>query len=146
MKAVGTQESGYMSKKLLAECQTEFLGDKGSDCHTKRGIKLLLTENNYSKYIYRYIMDNGKPVLLTTDSVKKYIGKEVELRSPMTCVKTEKGELCNVCAGDFYYMVDNKAIGLSASRIGNALSKLNMKKFHDNVIKFTDVDVDDLLM
>ena len=146
MKACGTRDSGYMSKKLLAECQTEFLGDKDSDCGTKRGIQLELTNDNYKNYIYRYIMVMGKPVLLTRDSIKKYIGKTVELRTPMTCIKTEKGELCNVCGGDFYYMINNKAIGLSASRIGNALTNLNMKKFHDNVVKFSEVDIEDLLM
>lgn len=146
MKACGTRDSGYISKKLLAECQTEFLGDKGSDCNTKRGIMLELTEYNYKNYVYRYIMVMGKPVLLTNDSIKKYIGKTVELRTPMTCVKTQKGEICNICGGDFYYMLDNKAIGLSASRIGNALSKYNMKKFHDNVIKFSEVDLDDILI
>lgn len=145
-KACGTRDSGYISKKLLAECQTEFLGDKDSDCHTKRGIKIKLEPSMAKNYIYRYIMVNGKPIKLTADNIDKYIGKEVELRSPMTCIRTEKGEICNVCAGDFYYMVDNRAMGLSASRIGNALTKYNMKKFHDNVIKYTDVDLDDLLM
>lgn len=145
-KACGTQDSGYTAKKLLAECQTEFLGDRGSDCGTKRGISFVLDEYNYSDYIYRYIMVAGKPLLLTSENIQKYIGKPVQLRTPLTCIKTQKGEMCNICAGDFYYMVDNKAIGLSASRIGNALTKLNMKKFHDNVIKFTDVDIDDLLM
>ena len=145
-KACGTRDSGYISKKLLAECQTEFLGDKDSDCQTKRGIKMELTEDNYKNYMYRYIMVMGKPVLLTSDNIKKYVGKVVELRTPMTCVKTQKGEICNICGGDFYYMLDNKAIGLSASRIGNALTKYNMKKFHDNVIKFTEVDLDDILI
>ena len=125
MKACGTSETGYIAKKLLAECQTEFLGDKGSDCSTKRGIQIELTEYNYMNYIYRYIMIMGKPVLLTSENIKKYVGKTVEMRSPMTCIKTENGELCNICGGDFYYMVDNKAIGLSASRIGNALTKYN---------------------
>jgi len=146
MKACGTSESGYIAKKLLAECQTEFLDDKGSDCGTKRGIMLTLSDNNYKDYIYRYITVSGKSVLLTNENIKKYIGKTVELRSPMTCIKTRKGAICNMCGGEFYYMVDNKSIGLSASRIGNALTKYNMKKFHDNVIKTTDVDLDDLLI
>ena len=142
MKACGTSESGYLSKKLLAECQTEFLGDRGSDCKTRRGIPMRIT----TKYIDRYIMVNGKPLLLTDENIDKYIGKVVELRSPMSCIKTENGEICNICGGEYYYKLQTKAIGLSASRIGNSLTNLNMKKFHDNVVKFSDVDLDDLLI
>lgn len=139
-KACGTRDSGYIAKKLLAQCQTEILDDAGSDCGTKRGIKIRLTDKNYKSYIHRYIMVNKKPLLLTDDNIKSYVNNVVELRTPMTCIKTEKGCMCNICAGNYYYMLGNKSIGLSASRIGNDLTRLNMKKFHDNVIKFSTID------
>ena len=43
MKAVGTQESGYLAKQLLAAMQTERLDEPGTDCHTTRTIDLKLT-------------------------------------------------------------------------------------------------------
>lgn len=88
-------------------------------------------------------MENGKPKLLTNENISSYIGKVVQLRSPMVCIGKK---ICNICAGDFNYMVDDKNIGLSASKIGNALTNLNMKKFHDNVVHFAQIDVDDMFM
>lgn len=143
MKACGTQDSGYIAKKLLATCQTELLDEKGTDCGTKRGIDIDITEENKKDYLYRYIVKNGKPVELTDDNIDSYVGKTVEMRSPMTCLKTKKGRMCNICAGNFYYMIGLDTIGLSASRIGNDLTRFNMKKFHDNVVHFSYVDPSD---
>lgn len=145
-KACGTRDSGYLSKKLLAECQTEFLDDEGSDCGTKRGIKMILPKAIANDYVYRYIKDKGKLVLLTNENISNYSDKMVELRSPMTCIKGPHGGICNMCAGNFYYMLNNETMGLSASRIGNSLTNLNMKKFHDNTIKFSDIDLNDIII
>jgi len=145
-KICGTQDSGYTSKKLMAECQTEYLSDPDSDCGCKRGIKLLLAASYANDYLYRYIMVNGKPVKLTHENINQYVGKVVELRSPMSCLKMKDGGICNKCAGDFYYMIGSRAVGLSASRIGNVLSNLNMKKFHDNTIKTSDIDIEDFFI
>ena len=43
-------------------------------------------------------------------------------------------------------MIDDKNIGLSASKIATTRTNLSMKKFHDNVIKFSTVDVDDMFL
>ena len=146
MKAVGTQDSGYTSKKLMAECQTEFLSERGSDCGTKRGIHMRMRPEYISKYYYRYIKVNGKLIQLTKENRDQFVGKIVELRSPMSCKKCADGGICNICAGDFYYMIGSDAIGLSASKIGNTLSNLNMKKFHDNTIKLSPIDIDDMFI
>lgn len=142
-KAVGTAVSGYMAKKLLASCQTEILDEKGSDCGAKHGINILITDFNKNSYKWRYIMVNGKPVLLNDANINNYVGKVVNLRSPMACI----GKcICNKCAGDFYYMIGDRSIGLSASKIGNTLTNLNMKKFHDNVVKFSKIDINDMFL
>lgn len=143
-KACGTRESGYMAKKLLASCQSEILGEPGSDCGTKRGISQKITKENADKYLYRYIFDGGETILLTPENITKYVDTVVELRSPMGCIRTKDGCICNKCGGEFYYMVGNTSIGLSASKIGNSLTRLNMKKFHENIIKFTKVDINDM--
>ena len=146
-KSVATQVSGYISKQLLASCQTEIADeDRNSDCGTKRGIRFLMTEKNYKKYLYRYIVVNGKLVLLKDDNIKNYVGKMVELRSPMTCLMTKKGCLCAHCVGDFPYMFGNLNIGLSASKVGTTLTNLGMKKFHNNVVKYNQIDPDNMLI
>lgn len=138
-----TAESGYLAKKLLASCQTEILDVKGSDCGSKRGIRITLTKDNKSKFVSRYIIQNKKPVLLTEDNIDSFIGTEVELRSPMGCIGDK---ICNVCAGDFYYKVGSTSIGMSASKIATTLTNLNMKKFHNNVITYKRIDANNMLI
>lgn len=142
-KACGTAESGYLAKKLLASCQTEILDVKDSDCGSKRGIHIMLTSSNKSKFLSRYVIQNKKPVLLTDNNIDSFVGSEVELRSPMGCVGDK---ICNVCAGDFYYKVGSTSIGMSASKIATTLTNLNMKKFHNNVIKYTRIDSKHMLI
>jgi hypothetical protein len=119
------------------------LDERGSDCGAKNYIRITLTDSLVKKLTWRYIMVGSKPVLLTPEVIKNYIGKEVKLRSPQVCIGKK---LCNICAGDFYYMVDDMNIGLSASKIATTLTNLNMKKFHDNVIHFKKIDPEDMLM
>nr|DAK39019.1 MAG TPA: RNA polymerase I subunit [Caudoviricetes sp.] len=146
-KSVATQVSGYISKQLLAECQTEVADpDPNSDCGTKRGIKLLLTSDTANKYIYRYIVVNHQLVMLTKNNIGSYIGKVIELRSPMACLMTNSGCLCGHCVGKFPYMFGNLNIGLSASKAGTTLTNLGMKKFHNNVIKYKTLNPSEMLI
>lgn len=142
-KACGTADSGYLAKKLLASCQTEMLDVKGSDCGSVRGIKINLTEQNKSKFIYRYIIVNKKIVYIDESNIDKYVGKQLELRSPMGCIGEK---ICNICAGDFYYKIGNYAIGMAASKAATTLTNLNMKKFHNNVIKYKRIDSKKMLI
>lgn len=141
-KAVGTQESGYLAKELMAATQTEMLDEKDSDCGSKRTIPYRITNKNKKEFTYRYILENGELVLMTPENIDKYVGKIVQLRSPMY----EIGEkLCNKCAGDLYYMLGKVNIGLMCSRPAETLKRLGMKKFHDSTIHSTVIDVDDML-
>ena len=141
LKAVGTQNSGYMAKKLLASMQTEVLDVKDSDCGTLRTIDITLTEKNSKDFKYRFIKEGEKLVLLTPEEMKKRIGKTVKMRSPMMCTGDK---ICNHCAGDLYYMLGIENIGLSASRVATTLTNLNMKKFHENLIVSKQISTDDI--
>lgn len=131
-----------MAKQLLSSCQTELLDEHGTDCGTKRGIETVVKQ----KHIYRYIIENGKLVLLNDDNIQKYLGKTVMMRSPLSCILTKRGRICNKCVGEFHYMVDNMNIGLSASKVGTSLTNLGMKKFHNNVLKYHQLDPNDMLL
>ena len=74
--------------------------------------------------------------------MKKYIGKTVKLRSPMYC-KNDK--ICNICAGEADYKLNNINVGLGCSNISTTLLRMGMKKFHTSNIKSTMIDVDDML-
>ena len=121
-----------------------MLDDYGSDCGTKRTLDVKLTNTIKKDYMYRYIVtDNGSLVLLTPENMDKYVGKTVKMRSPMMCVGEK---ICNHCAGDLFYKLGIKNAGLTASRVATTLTRLNMKKFHENLITAQKVDLDDMLI
>ena len=65
----------------------------------------------------------------------------------MYCVRVGKEKhLCNKCAGDFYYKLGKKNIGLVCSRPAETLKRLGMKKFHENLIKTFPFDPNELLL
>ena len=148
-KAVGTQVSGYMLKELIAAMQTEVISeDRESDCGSKMFIHKKITTKNLKDNMYRYIKGNdGKLVQLTKDNSNEYIDKVVEMRSPMYCIGVGKNKcLCSRCAGDFYYKLGKLDIGLSTGSLAGTLSNLNMKKFHDNVVKMHNININDILV
>lgn len=124
-RAVGTRTGGYEGKKLSASFQNVVLDSKDSDCGTKHCEHITLTNSNKGLLLNRYIIDNGKKVLLTEDNNSKYVGKEIALRSPMFC----QGEkICNVCAGELYYQMGIENIGLISNIIGSSITTLALKQ------------------
>ena len=143
----GTQVSGYIAKELIAALQSESLAEAGSDCGSKNYLEVELRKDNKKKYIYRYIIDGSKLVLLDDDTYDKYIGKTVKMRSPMMCLGIGKQRcICNKCAGDFYYKIGKKNIGLLCNKPGTELSQMNLQKFYENLVKTQVLDVNDLLI
>lgn len=143
----GTQVSGYLSKELISAMQSETLADKDSDCGTKGYLSIKIPEKGYDDFAYRYIIEGEKLICLTPDVIQKYIGKVVKLRSPMYCIGVGKEKhLCNKCAGDFYYKLGKKNIGLLCSRPAETTKRLGMKKFHENLVRSNQIDVDDMLL
>ena len=114
-RAVGTQKGGYITKQMFAAFQSVVLGPKGSDCHCKKTLDIILTKDNYKLFTYRYIVEGGKLVQLTNDNIKSYIGKLVHLRSPLYC---QSDQLCNICSGDLYYNLGIENIGLTVTKVG----------------------------
>lgn len=143
----GTQVSGYMSKELLAAFQTETLADKDSDCGSKRTITVTLTGGNYDDFIYRYIKEGSKLIMLDNENKSKYLGKTVQMRSPMYCLGIGKDRcICNKCAGDFYYKLGKKDIGLLSSKVATTLTQLGLQKFHQNLVKTKQIDPKRILL
>ena len=122
--------------------QTEVLDEKGSDCGSKRTLTVTIPKK-YNEYIYRYIVENGKLICLTPEIIQKYVGKTVQMRSPMYCVGKN---ICNMCAGDDFYLINKKFIGLVATKVGTTCTNLNMKKFHSNLVKIQQINLNDILL
>ena len=136
-KAVGTQTSGYLSKQIIAAFQTSTLDKLGSDCGSKNFLPVEITKNNKSMYLYRYIIEGSKLVLLDDNNIDKYIGKIVKMRSPMYCISKK---ICRVCAGKMFEKLGIDNIGMSATRLSGRLLNINMKNFHDSTVSIHEFD------
>lgn len=138
-KAVGTADSGYLAKQLLSGMQTEIIDDDNSSCLTEKTLDVVVSDSNISDCLNRNIQINGKPVLLHRGNISMYKGKQVKMYTPMYCTGDK---LCAKCVGKY----GNKFIGLDASKVATTLTNLNMKKFHDNVVKSTELKPNELLL
>lgn len=136
-----------MAKELLAAYQSEVLGDKDSDCGSKGYITVKITNKNISSYLYRYVLTNKGLISITNENKNMFIDKTVKMRSPMYCIGVGKEKcLCNKCAGDFYYKLGKKSIGLTCSKLATTLTQLSLQKFHKNLVTSQVLDINDLLI
>lgn len=140
---VGTADSGYLAKQLLASMQTEVIDEHGTDCKSKKTYDVLLTAANARDFEYRYIVEGSKYVCLEPEVISNYYGKIIHLRSPLYCTGDK---LCNICAGEMNYKLDLLNIGLGCSKIANTLLRMGMKKFHTSNIESKPIDINDLLI
>jgi len=133
-----TEVGGYLVKQSRSGYQHLMLDEKESDCGTKKFLEILLTDKNKGLFLLRWIEGpDGKLILLDADNVKQYIGKKIRVRSPLYCT-TDK--ICSKCAGELYYRLEMKNLGLIADRIASTIMQKSMKQFHDSTIKTTKID------
>lgn len=137
---VATQDSGTLGKKYNAVLQRVHLADKGSDCGTKQYLKTIITK----RHLYRYIVENGKLIQLTPDTIEKYKGKVCNLRSPIYC-KSKDPTYCNICCGDRLYRIGVHNLGLTFSIVSGSTLNLALKTKHDSSVKTYRCKIDDLM-
>lgn len=141
---VATQDSGTNAKKYNAYFQRIRIQPRGSDCGSKETLTVNLTDGNASDYIYRYMKEGSKLVMLTPDNVKQYIGKTIQIRSGIYC-KAKDPEYCSICVGDRPYRIGIRNIGLTFNIVSGSTLNASLKKKHDVSIKLYDVTVDDVM-
>lgn len=139
----GTAESGYFNKKIAAAFQGVVLDTIGSDCKTNNTLEVIITDKTKNDFMYRYILDGSKLVLLTGDNINKYINKKIKLRSPVYCVGDK---LCNKCAGDLYYKLGVVNVGLATTRVASTLLNMSMKKFHNSTANVSKINLNEIII
>lgn len=142
-KSISTGECGYLTKKIAAGFQADMIDEPGTDCKTKDRVEVKLTDDIYGMYEFHYVDDGGKLVRLDKDSKSKYINKTVKMRLPSNCC----GDiLCSKCAGDRYYMLNIREIGLTHNRIANSLLRGRMKAAHDATVRLWNLSLDEAVV
>lgn len=65
----------------------------------------------------------------------------------MFCIGTGDTKcICNKCAGDFYYKLNKKNIGLICSRPAETTKRLGMKKFHSALVETYEIKPENMLL
>lgn len=137
---VATQDSGYMGKKYNTILQRVKLMERGSDCKTPDTLQTVIT----NRHLYRYIMENGKPVCLTPEVIDKYKGKVCKLRSPLHC-HAKDPYYCNICMGDRLYDIGVHNIGLTVSILSGATLNAALKTKHNVTVGTYTIKEEDIL-
>lgn len=133
-RAVVTQDGGAYVKFLAAALQSVQLDKEGSDCGTLLLKRVSITKSNKSLYLWKYFKEkqDGDLILMTDENVHQYIGKDVLMRQMIFC----KGKkYCNKCAGNLYYSLGIKNLGLASIRVPSTFLNLSLKKMHDTTVK-----------
>lgn len=143
-RAVATQDGGTMTKYLSVAMQNVKLGPKGSDCGTDGYILYKVDSKRWESILYDYMVnDDNTLTCITPDLKKSLVGKVIKLRTPLYCVS--KDYYCNHCAGDRYYKLGIKDIGMTATITTGTIMNKNMKAMHDVSVKTTPMHIEELI-
>ena len=94
---------------------------------------------------YKYIIENGKQVYITSKNISKYIGKTVEVRHVLKC-KMKNGHFCSHCIGEEPFKLagrDMIYIGMFVSDSATAILNMFMKMTHNlgaDMFRITDLE------
>ena len=144
-KAQSTAIPGYAAKQGVAMFQTIYLDKFGSDCKTKKGVMVDVDQYIARQLVGSYLTDGTK---LTSENIKKYIGKTIKVRNPFTC---EHDSPCSVCAGELVYKLNNTQdripIGLELNGIYTELTQAALQKTHKMTAELEPIgDLNDYLI
>ena len=133
-----TEDGGYLENLATRAYQDIILDEPGTDCKTTRCIEVELNSKNFIRYIYNNIINsNGTLTELTSQNASKYFGKKVKMRMAYLC-KNEKP--CAACAGNFFYKLGVRNVGLSLMQVFSTFKNKSMKAFHDSTVSLTEID------
>ena len=108
------------------------------DCGSNLGVPVVLGDTNKKKYIGFSVVTPEGHEKLDDESIGKYLGQKVMIRSPMFC-RLEKTDYCAVCVGDRLAM-NPTALSSAVSEYGSKFMLLFMKKMHGTQLALAHMD------
>jgi hypothetical protein len=134
-RAQKTAISGYLQRQMIYATAPVELDEHLDDCGTGKTIDILVTEDLAKKIINRYVIVEGKTILVTPQNAKDLVNKRVALRSPIYCISKK---VCRKCYGEDWKLLGTTKIGFIAGEaLGERFSQEMMKAFHTGgVVKF----------
>lgn len=140
LRGFETQKGGVTAKVVLRATNSIKIHPE-HDCGTKRGKKILVTEDNVKYMVGRYIMENGKQTALTEETVNSYIGKTITIRSVQYCIM-DNNNICGVCCGQQLAGYEN-GISILMTDISGAILYISMAATHGQKLQTMKYDIRD---
>lgn len=137
---IATQQGGSSTKTIYNSMSNIKAGPVDSDCGTKKYKEVYLTKNNVFLYIWNYMVEGNRLILLTPDNNEQYLNKICYFRSALYCMYENRFEICNKCAGEIPYKTGLLSIGLLCSRLPFQMTKASLKQFHDSTVNLTNIN------
>lgn len=123
-----TQLGGESTKTIYRMLGTVRIAE--DDCGTSLGLPV--TTDNPDDLVKFWVIDQGEHHLVTPETASQYRGREVLLRTPMTC-KTEGRNVCRRCVGeDLAEQPDG--IPAAAAGIGGRFLSLFLAAMHGKTL------------
>lgn len=126
-----TALGGELAKVIMRFFMTTLITE--DDCKTRLGRIKFIDESNQRDYQQMYIFDGQKEVLLDSETIKGYYGKQVLMRSPMYC-QTKDGNFCVKCMGARFQDRRNSLAAL-ATEVGARCLYIFMSRMHGVALK-----------
>jgi hypothetical protein len=125
-RAKETAKGGEETKFLIRVFQNTKVTEE--DCKSTNYLAVILTRELATKFLYRNIAGDGTLITLTADNLESYIGKIVQMRSPMYC-DTPNG-YCFTCMGELFRTINQEVLTLVATSLTSFFTTLALKSMH----------------
>lgn len=137
-RAIDTQNGGLLAKMILRAIGS-YIIKRDTDCGTKLGSNLTVTNENIETIRNRHIIFNNQTVLLDTDEkMKEYLNRNILIRSP---------KYCNLVGENYCGKCVNKLLNDNVDGIKNEVTTVAqivlyeaMKKMHNTVKSLVRLD------
>lgn len=111
--------AGHFSKMMMQLCSSYDISPDVKKCYTVRPLKIKLkTEKHVESYSGRWYSTPDNPKLRMIDSKKDMdllLGKEIFVRSPITCACENPYHICDTCYGKLVKINRNIGVGAEAA-------------------------------
>lgn len=133
-----TVDGGVATKRLIMSTGNMVAVD--DPCDAVIGLKRIYTDKNSKNLIGRYVrLSNNWRLIENKEDVNSLVGREVEVRSPSYCLKTDD-VFCKSCLGK-NLGASPSGIVTAATNIGGIVLNSAMKAMHGTVLATTKFDI-----
>ena len=136
-----TVKGGVSAKTLLRAANNFRIED--TDCETKLGLTRIFDDKNRNQIINRYVLSGIKTELITEDNVGNYLGKHINVRSPLYC-KLKGDVICKYCAGLKLFKFPT-GVSIPLTEISAIILTASLKKMHGTVLSTKKINLSSLI-